>query len=261
MFRPIMRVRRIFSRDPDAAVLLAGGLLSLALFACADAEPSGSDDGSSSNPSDGDAADPGSSSATTDVTQGSGDGATSDGTGGESVDTSDGSHGDTGSDACATETPCAADSDCVALAGTRCNLALAAPRCAQLQCGQSEAPCSDVALCEPGLVCVDPEQPALEETDPFGVCLTVDAARDVCVAACQSAPPQADFSVCDLAEAQILCEYACSLYPDDPMWPCGDSFAFVSRACLYSAVDPTACFADLVCPGVGGTGLELIPCE
>lgn len=260
MVRPIMRVRHISSRGADAAALLARGLLCSALLACADAEPSGSEDSASSSPSDADDSAPATSSATTDATQASDDAATSDGTGGDSADTSDGS-GDTGSDACATETPCAADSDCVALAGTRCNLALAAPRCAQLQCGQPEAPCSDVALCELGLVCVDPEQPALEETDPYGVCLTVEAARDVCVASCQSAPPQAEFSVCDLAEAQILCEYACSLYPDDPMWPCGDSFGFVSRACLYSAVDPTACFADLVCPGVGGTALQLIPCE
>lgn len=54
---------------------------------------------------------------------------------------------------CATEVPCVADSDCIALAGTRCNTALEAPRCFEVLCAQEGEACSDTALCEAGLSC------------------------------------------------------------------------------------------------------------
>lgn len=223
--------------------------------ACANESPSGpASEGGGSSSGTGSLAETGPATDDTGTSTHGPDGETTTGS-------SSGGADDDPSGACVTETPCASNSDCAGLPGTRCNRALATPRCARLQCGASGTPCSDAALCELGHVCVDPEQSPGEAVDPLGVCLDLDAARSVCVAACQSAPPTSPLGVCAVNEAQILCNYACGLYPEDPGWPCGDAFAFVSRDCGYSPVDPPSCHASLDCPGVGATAIELFPCE
>ena len=159
----------------------------------------------------------------------SGTAQSSSGSGGGSATGATGAGG--GTNECATDVPCAATSDCVALAGTRCNEALDAPRCQTVQCAGEGAPCSDTALCATDLYCVDYESFGVFNAELRGVCMTDAARREVCIGRCKETPPSDPSWTCTNTMKQAACEYACATYPDGWEDQCDNLFQFLHLNC------------------------------
>jgi hypothetical protein len=159
------------------------------------------------------------------------------------------------STACATEVPCAADVDCVARAGTRCNRALPQPRCQVLQCGAAGAPCSDSALCAVGLRCIDPTAFGVSAELRSGKCTTIDDARSACLATCLTTPPPNPSAKCTAAQTSRICQHVCDRSPDGWEKECVD---YAAKFRQVACVGPTSCQLDLDCGSF--VSMPLTPC-
>ena len=173
---------------------------------------------------------------------------------GAALDASAGDHGDLGGPQgdCVTSTPCAADSDCVALAGTRCNSALSAPRCQVVHCGTAGSECSAPALCATELTCVDPASFGTNKLSLQGNCKTIPEAQALCLTRCQQTPPpNPDPSIrCTASQKAKICQYACNKYPTDWKQDCVQTFSNSLNGFSFrflSCAGPTACQLEIDC--------------
>jgi hypothetical protein len=148
---------------------------------------------------------------------------------------------------CLTDVPCADNADCVALAGTRCNRALAEPRCQKLQCSNSGAACSDPALCKIGMLCIDAETFGEDTSSLNGKCMTKDEGRTVCKSRCSGAEQE---GFCGGGQVAAMCAHACDLFPDGWKPDCTRTFSNSVHAFSFLRVvctSPTSCQLDLDC--------------
>lgn len=175
-------------------------------------------------------------------------------TGDAAPDASNGGHDDLGGQPgdCVTSTPCAADSDCVALAGTRCNLALPAPRCQVVHCGTSDSGCSAPALCATDLTCVDPASFGTDKLSLQGRCKTISEVQALCLTRCQQTmPPTPDPGIrCTASQKAKICQYACDKYPTGWKPDCVQTFSNSLNGFSFrflSCGGPTACQLEIDC--------------
>jgi hypothetical protein len=151
-------------------------------------------------------------------------------------------------DSCLTNVPCAADSDCIALPGTRCNGALASPVCQKIYCGPQDSSCNDSALCKIGLTCGSPDMWDNNRGPTHGTCVTDMTIAEYCVAPCVARAAltfPSDSHYCFPSQASTLCKYVCDQY----------SYSLGFPGCSSSTQPWNVGFFDFNCGNFGGTGL------
>jgi hypothetical protein len=155
--------------------------------------------------------------------------------------------------ACLSGVPCVDDTQCVAVAGTQCNTALAEPECQTVRCNDEGSLCSSDSLCPGEMSCLQDRCGTCTSLPDGAVCVDgepacVEPGHEVCGSACVD--PSSDPDHCGSCGARVapgaVCRDGSSACPDGRTM-CDDGCVDLSSdadncgACGNALADGTRC--------------------